>query len=111
MEHGSSRPQVPTGVGWSQRLGLRVAGAGLLAATAAIHLDLYLTGYRTIPTIGGGPDLTAGTRKYDENVTRSLIWAEVAVRGQPASPRTAASSPSKSSPHGPHARRCVATPG
>jgi predicted lipoprotein with Yx(FWY)xxD motif len=24
----------------------------LLAATAAIHLDLYLTGYRTIPTIG-----------------------------------------------------------
>ena len=40
---GSSRPQ---------RLGLRVAGAGLLAAAAAIHLDLYLTGYRTIPTIG-----------------------------------------------------------
>jgi predicted lipoprotein with Yx(FWY)xxD motif len=31
---------------------LRVAGAGLLAATAAIHLDLYLTGYRTIPVIG-----------------------------------------------------------
>ena len=34
------------------RVLLRVAGAGLLAATAAIHLDLYLTGYRTIPTIG-----------------------------------------------------------
>jgi len=31
---------------------LRLAGAGLLTATAAIHLDLYLTGYRTIPTIG-----------------------------------------------------------
>ena len=31
---------------------LRLAGAGLLAATAAIHLDLYLTGYRSIPTIG-----------------------------------------------------------
>ncbi len=31
---------------------LRVAGAGLLAATGAIHLDLYLTGYRSIPTIG-----------------------------------------------------------
>jgi predicted lipoprotein with Yx(FWY)xxD motif len=31
---------------------LRVAGAGLLLATGAIHLDLYLTGYRTIPTIG-----------------------------------------------------------
>jgi predicted lipoprotein with Yx(FWY)xxD motif len=30
----------------------RVAGSGLLIATAAIHLDLYLTGYRTIPTIG-----------------------------------------------------------
>lgn len=27
-------------------------GAGLLAATAGIHLDLYLTGYRTVPTIG-----------------------------------------------------------
>jgi predicted lipoprotein with Yx(FWY)xxD motif len=34
------------------RLLLRLAGAGLLFATAAIHLDLYLTGYRTIPTIG-----------------------------------------------------------
>jgi predicted lipoprotein with Yx(FWY)xxD motif len=31
---------------------VRVIGAGLLVATAAIHLDLYLTGYRTIPTIG-----------------------------------------------------------
>jgi len=31
---------------------LRLAGAALLAASAAIHLDLYLTGYRTIPTIG-----------------------------------------------------------
>src|SRR5579863_2246782 len=31
---------------------LRVTGAGLLAATAAIHLDLYLTGYKNIPTIG-----------------------------------------------------------
>src|ERR1700756_1673740 len=31
---------------------LRVAGSGLLIAPAAIHLDLYLTGYRTIPTIG-----------------------------------------------------------
>jgi predicted lipoprotein with Yx(FWY)xxD motif len=29
-----------------------VIGAGLLAATGAIHLDLYLTGYRTVPTIG-----------------------------------------------------------
>jgi predicted lipoprotein with Yx(FWY)xxD motif len=30
----------------------RLIGAGLLAATGAIHLDLYLTGYRTVPTIG-----------------------------------------------------------
>jgi predicted lipoprotein with Yx(FWY)xxD motif len=30
----------------------RSAGAALLAATGGIHLDLYLTGYRTIPTIG-----------------------------------------------------------
>jgi hypothetical protein len=37
--------------GWLQII-LRVAGSGLLIATAAIHLDLYLTGYRTIPTIG-----------------------------------------------------------
>ncbi|HUK68576.1 MAG TPA: hypothetical protein VLW50_07470 [Streptosporangiaceae bacterium] len=35
-----------------QQLGLRLAGAGLLGATGAIHLDLYLTGYRSIPTIG-----------------------------------------------------------
>ena len=31
---------------------LRVVGSGLLIVTAAIHLDLYLAGYRTIPTIG-----------------------------------------------------------
>ena len=40
-----SRPDWP-------RLLLRLSGGGLLIATAAIHLDLYLTGYRTIPTIG-----------------------------------------------------------
>ena len=34
------------------QLGWRLAGAGLLAATGAIHLDLYLTGYRSIPEIG-----------------------------------------------------------
>ncbi len=34
------------------RLALRLVGGGLLIATAAIHLDLYLTGYRSIPTIG-----------------------------------------------------------
>jgi predicted lipoprotein with Yx(FWY)xxD motif len=36
---------------WLQ-LRLRVAGALLLAVSAGIHLDLYLTGYRSIPTIG-----------------------------------------------------------
>jgi hypothetical protein len=39
------------GLNWHQ-LGLRLAGAGLLAVTGAIHLDLYLTGYRSIPVIG-----------------------------------------------------------
>src|SRR6516225_3908932 len=34
------------------RLRLRVAGALLLALSACIHLYLYVTGYRTIPTIG-----------------------------------------------------------
>jgi predicted lipoprotein with Yx(FWY)xxD motif len=38
--------------GW-RRLVLRLAGGGLLVATGAVHLDLYLTGYRSIPTIGG----------------------------------------------------------
>jgi predicted lipoprotein with Yx(FWY)xxD motif len=48
-----------TGMGQSGRQGsarvglvLRLIGAGLLVTTGAIHLDLYLTGYRTIPTIG-----------------------------------------------------------
>jgi predicted lipoprotein with Yx(FWY)xxD motif len=31
---------------------VRYAGGALLVATGAIHLDLYLTGYNTIPTIG-----------------------------------------------------------
>ena len=35
------------------RLALRFAGGGLLIAAGAIHLDLYLTGYRSIPTVGG----------------------------------------------------------
>jgi predicted lipoprotein with Yx(FWY)xxD motif len=35
-----------------QRVVLQLVGAGLLFATGAIHLDLYLTGYRSIPTIG-----------------------------------------------------------
>ncbi len=36
--------------GW--RLPARLASGALLAAAGGIHLDLYLTGYRTIPTIG-----------------------------------------------------------
>jgi predicted lipoprotein with Yx(FWY)xxD motif len=40
------------GPGRMWRLGLRLVGGGLLVAAGAIHLDLYLTGYRTIPTIG-----------------------------------------------------------
>ena len=45
---GKSRRPAPD---WQQLI-LRLIGAGLLFATGAIHLDLYLTGYRTIPTIG-----------------------------------------------------------
>ena len=40
-----------SGSSWTW-LATRIIGAGLLFATGAIHLDLYLTGYRTIPTIG-----------------------------------------------------------
>jgi len=47
MEH-TRRPELSR----RQQAGLRLAGAGLLSAAGAIHLDLYLTGYRTIPTIG-----------------------------------------------------------
>jgi predicted lipoprotein with Yx(FWY)xxD motif len=49
-EAGNRSAASPSRRSW--RLGLWVAGAGLLAATGAIHLDLYLTGYRSIPTIG-----------------------------------------------------------
>jgi predicted lipoprotein with Yx(FWY)xxD motif len=37
--------------GWL-RIALRLVGPGLLIASGAIHLDLYLTGYRSIPAIG-----------------------------------------------------------
>jgi predicted lipoprotein with Yx(FWY)xxD motif len=33
--------------------GLRILGGGLLIAAGAIHLDLYVTGYQSIPVIGG----------------------------------------------------------
>jgi predicted lipoprotein with Yx(FWY)xxD motif len=49
MAVGKHRRPKPSG--WLQ-LRLRVAGAALLAASASIHLYLYLTGYRSIPTIG-----------------------------------------------------------
>ena len=45
----STPVQVHSPAGW--RLG-RFFGGALLLATGAIHLDLYLTGYQTIPTIG-----------------------------------------------------------
>jgi predicted lipoprotein with Yx(FWY)xxD motif len=40
------------GTSLPRRSWLGTAGAALLIASGAIHLDLYLTGYRTIPTIG-----------------------------------------------------------
>ena len=48
---GAPGPRGPDGQ--AMTAGLRVTGAGLLIAAAAIHLDLYLTGYRSIPVIGG----------------------------------------------------------
>ena len=46
----AQEPGSPT-LDWRRGV-LLVAGSGLLFATGAMHLDLYLTGYRTIPTIG-----------------------------------------------------------
>ena len=40
------------GTSLPRRSWLGAVGAALLVASGAIHLDLYLTGYRTIPTIG-----------------------------------------------------------
>ena len=53
-----SREHVVTSMGSHEgsslprRSWLGIVGAALLVASGAIHLDLYLTGYRTIPTIG-----------------------------------------------------------
>ena len=49
---GQALSKVPARARATQRLALRLAGGGLLIAIGAIHLDLYLTGYRSIPTIG-----------------------------------------------------------
>jgi predicted lipoprotein with Yx(FWY)xxD motif len=45
---GGARQRAP---GW-RRATLRLVGPSLLIASGAIHLDLYLTGYHSIPTIG-----------------------------------------------------------
>jgi predicted lipoprotein with Yx(FWY)xxD motif len=50
--HRQEQPDKSAGAQPIVRLLLRLAGVGLLWATAGLHLDLYLTGYRTIPTIG-----------------------------------------------------------
>ena len=41
-----------SGASLSRRSWSGIAGAGLLIVSGSIHLDLYLTGYRSIPTIG-----------------------------------------------------------
>jgi predicted lipoprotein with Yx(FWY)xxD motif len=51
-ERGGNGPGQQSAPRARARLALRLAGGGLLIATGAIHLDLYLTGYRSIPTIG-----------------------------------------------------------
>jgi hypothetical protein len=55
------------------RLALRLAGSGLLIATAAIHLDLYLTGYRSIPTIGW--------LFLSQVIAAFVLWHEVTASG------------------------------
>ena len=54
MTSGTHAPAAGTAqpaTGW-MTLALRIVGPGLLIASGAIHLDLYLTSYRSIPTIG-----------------------------------------------------------
>jgi predicted lipoprotein with Yx(FWY)xxD motif len=53
ITHPQAMPEQATASApsWLQ-VTLRIVGSGLLIATGAVHLDLYLTGYRTIPTIG-----------------------------------------------------------
>jgi predicted lipoprotein with Yx(FWY)xxD motif len=48
----TTRAAAPAAPAGGLVLGLRFLGAALLAVTASIHLDLYLTGFNTIPTIG-----------------------------------------------------------
>jgi predicted lipoprotein with Yx(FWY)xxD motif len=48
----TTRAAAPAAPAGGLVLGLRILGAALLAATAGIHLDLYLTGFNTVPTIG-----------------------------------------------------------
>ena len=72
----------PPGFDWLT-VTLRVAGAGLLVAAGAIHLDLYLTGYRTIPTIGW-------LFLLQVIVAFALALAVLATAGRPAAGRLAA---------------------
>jgi plastocyanin len=53
MKNAAKQTSAPSASPAPRRLlAPRLAGAALLAATAAIHLDLYLTGYNLIPKIG-----------------------------------------------------------
>ena len=65
---------------------LRVTGAGLLVATAAIHLDLYVTGYRTIPTIG----CCSCSRSSRDSRSRSPCWSPRSVARSTPLPGAAA---------------------
>jgi predicted lipoprotein with Yx(FWY)xxD motif len=57
LNRGASRPVITVvgstrGASLPRRSWYGIAGAALLIASGAIHLDLYLTGYNSIPTIG-----------------------------------------------------------
>ena len=73
---------------------LRVVGSGLLIAIAAIHLDLYLTGYRTIPTIGwlfllqviAAFGLGLAVLAIPRRPAAALLASRLAAAAEPASP-------------------------
>jgi hypothetical protein len=51
---------------------LRLTGAGLILAAAAVHLDLYLTGYRSIIA-----DTAPGQARGDDINLNGGVWHAV----------------------------------
>lgn len=51
VRHRGFGPPTPGWLGWTGNV-LTLAGAALIVTTAAIHLHLWLSGYRHVPTLG-----------------------------------------------------------